>query len=1517
MMNATATVCIRKLLGPLVVALSLFCIALLSSSPAMAQDPVIDECAGGTLFYIAYPDTITNTYDARYPHQLLNSRSFTLLIYSPVDQQIRIGRANGAGQVEQISEGEIKEFNTEAIGVPIVTVINSPQTNVLKIEAEFPVVVYCYMGTAFGAEAFTAIPVESWGQEYYAATWPGEIVRDVFPAGEFNYRTEPREGQSEILVIAAYDNTQVTIKSTAALRECRGCNSVNLDAGEAYLVQSIVDTSADAEYQGDLAGTEISANKRIAVISGNPRVMHNSGVRPSLAENAFKNMAIEWLPPIEQHGTEFVFMPTWDDRRQREGLDLEESRDAELVRVFGTSKGKTDISYSNELGQAVPTTTTPVQPREFTHEIIGVTVPRAYKTSKPAMAMMSPNAVVKFNGTTTWGQNYVGASYGAWSTYMVELVPREQWISFAPFRAPSWPPTGMDHYLNLVTDTNNQFNVYIQQEGAPRSLFLFNRGRVPGTDLIWGSIPVNVGINYYIYGEKGSEEADPATFFGFVYGSWRGNEQYRPGRNKKDGDDKGSSIAGGGETGDDPEVLHPSEYEEDIALMYGYPLAPSRCVLAPPDEYKIETEMDCEEMTIKIEALNDDPSGIRSITMLPDSSENARLEFITPQNPIDLKASLIDKAELKVVPINPRRNAHAIIIIKDRTKESKRWRVEYTYEAEDAEFDPSDVLDFGEVTINESSGERKVTITNPLDRDLVIKRLSFVFGTQGFVITRTSPEFEWKNGNDEITLASGEKLEVWIEITPTEERRYKDSLKVELGCIELTLPVEAATAQPCIFVNDLNFGTVLVNRESSLNPIKLKISNSGKGTISFVAPYITWNDTRFTIAQADIDNLANVTLGAGEEHTIDVNFTADNQLGPVTENAQIWVSSPAEEGTNCRDISVWKANVVEPGPIIEGYDWEKRWLSENSCTKNPEDKYRTTILAKNEGTTDFEVVSLEIVNDPDNVYTIENPGSIQPGFVVTPNTQYEIQVSFDPKEEKVYYPDPDRAKIVMTVDVEGDISSVEGFLDGIGIESYATITDQDFGKIQFTAAGVNTVSSSVVIEAFGTRPVTITGLTVNPNVDFILDPDNLVALPITLVPGQTQVVDLIFTPQNADALIKNATIDIEGDFAYADCADQSDSSGTLIGEVFTLGAIVEGYDFGTLLTCFEGDGVITVRNVSTEPVQITNFTQAVPGGQGFSVDPDNTVTLPHVLAPAGDANGGDVLEIPVHYRPTGEGTFNATVTITILNEDGSEEVATLVAPLAATAETMVVNMSVARGLTQFPGLPIEIPVMLNDDPARAQVTELLINLDYDEGMMLIRNPQNGGIKLGSLFPANAGWELDINDVEPGSFTVRIYNTAGRYLEGTGEALLLDFITFVGAVTETEIPFNITTVAFGENQTPCIEFTTDPGQVILDHICGLDFRLIEAINGNKYSAGQVSPNVIKTSTTIEFSIGLDAETTIEVFNHNGDKVGVLVDQYLEPGTYSVTWDARNVPSGKYFYRITSGHWSGTNEMLIQK
>ncbi|RQW79054.1 MAG: T9SS C-terminal target domain-containing protein [Geobacter sp.] len=58
-------------------------------------------------------------------------------------------------------------------------------------------------------------------------------------------------------------------------------------------------------------------------------------------------------------------------------------------------------------------------------------------------------------------------------------------------------------------------------------------------------------------------------------------------------------------------------------------------------------------------------------------------------------------------------------------------------------------------------------------------------------------------------------------------------------------------------------------------------------------------------------------------------------------------------------------------------------------------------------------------------------------------------------------------------------------------------------------------------------------------------------------------------------------------------------------------------------------------------------------------------------------------------------------------------------------------------------------------------------------------------------------------------------------------------------------------------------------------------------------------------------------TLKVFNVMGQEVATLVDEVKEPGYYTVTWDASEMASGVYCYRLTAGRSSITRRMLILK
>lgn len=78
-----------------------------------------------------------------------------------------------------------------------------------------------------------------------------------------------------------------------------------------------------------------------------------------------------------------------------------------------------------------------------------------------------------------------------------------------------------------------------------------------------------------------------------------------------------------------------------------------------------------------------------------------------------------------------------------------------------------------------------------------------------------------------------------------------------------------------------------------------------------------------------------------------------------------------------------------------------------------------------------------------------------------------------------------------------------------------------------------------------------------------------------------------------------------------------------------------------------------------------------------------------------------------------------------------------------------------------------------------------------------------------------------------------------------------------------------------------------------------------------------PNPFNPSTNIFFSIPEEADVTIKVYNNVGEQVAVLIEQRLAEGTYNLVFNAQNLPSGVYYYRMTANSFVKTNKMVLLK
>ncbi len=94
---------------------------------------------------------------------------------------------------------------------------------------------------------------------------------------------------------------------------------------------------------------------------------------------------------------------------------------------------------------------------------------------------------------------------------------------------------------------------------------------------------------------------------------------------------------------------------------------------------------------------------------------------------------------------------------------------------------------------------------------------------------------------------------------------------------------------------------------------------------------------------------------------------------------------------------------------------------------------------------------------------------------------------------------------------------------------------------------------------------------------------------------------------------------------------------------------------------------------------------------------------------------------------------------------------------------------------------------------------------------------------------------------------------------------------------------------------------------LDHkISSVDFKL-----------EQNYPNPFNPSTKIRFSIPSEAKTSLIVYDILGKEITVLLNRDLSIGDYEVEFNGANLPSGIYFYKLTSGKYTEIRKMLLVK
>ena len=86
---------------------------------------------------------------------------------------------------------------------------------------------------------------------------------------------------------------------------------------------------------------------------------------------------------------------------------------------------------------------------------------------------------------------------------------------------------------------------------------------------------------------------------------------------------------------------------------------------------------------------------------------------------------------------------------------------------------------------------------------------------------------------------------------------------------------------------------------------------------------------------------------------------------------------------------------------------------------------------------------------------------------------------------------------------------------------------------------------------------------------------------------------------------------------------------------------------------------------------------------------------------------------------------------------------------------------------------------------------------------------------------------------------------------------------------------------------------------------------------QFELAQNYPNPFNPSTTIRFSIPQSSNVTLKIFNTLGQEVSTLINQNMESGVHTINFDASQLNSGIYFYRLDADQFSQVRKMTLIK
>jgi hypothetical protein len=227
----------------------------------------------------------------------------------------------------------------------------------------------------------------------------------------------------------------------------------------------------------------------------------------------------------------------------------------------------------------------------------------------------------------------------------------------------------------------------------------------------------------------------------------------------------------------------------------------------------------------------------------------------------------------------------------------------------------------------------------------------------------------------------------------------------------------------------------------------------------------------------------------------------------------------------------------------------------------------------------------------------------------------------------------------------------------------------------------------------------------------------------------------------------------------------------------------------------------------------------------------------------------------------------------------------------ASVADLIYIINVATGRIVAPKLmPLNVAATVSMPSDVSEDLRVIVNSEANVGGALV-SINHTGVELGT--PVAEGMDLQYSD-NGDVMTVLVYNIQGEAYASGANVLFTVPVEGEGAVSFGDI-------SVSDNNGALLDARTEISAPIPD----------------VYSVNQNFPNPFNAKTSIAFGLPTDNNVTINIYNVAGQLVETMDLGHMFAGNHSVVWDASDVASGVYFYKVSAGNFNETMKMTLLK